>query len=454
MRNTSTGAYRVVDQTGVSGPVNVTGDGFSACYLAVAAIDDPASPYAFPYMLLNWNSINSSSLLSLGASPPSEAGSRSVLISVLDSALAGYAGLAGTSVATPAKDDGSSALVSFSQWSGFYRNADAVGGVRVLSMGAGDSIVQPTFGVDVAVDGGDGLDTLMFATRRYDSTISADYLKGRIPSWDVANQGFEGRAFLENVYDFSTYPSYSSGHWFFEPVSGRNKIKYAVYITEDMFFTARLSRIDGLDNSELLFQHGGIYAVGSVQFADINGDGYRDMILQGADNRFWVAESNGSVFRDSHFVAAHGGDFNPDKITYADVDGDRRVDLIYQGDDNRFWVGYSNGVDFGDAQLAAVHTADRFGQGRAHFADFDADGRTDLMYQGAHDSYTLYAANGSTGNGSMGIDAGRAFLNMPFQATEGEVAFADISGDGRPDLIRINAKHELWLSVTGSDTFI
>lgn len=552
-RDASTGAYTVVGQATASGSVGFGGDGSSTYYLAVAAADDPSFAYAFPYLLMGWGYPNYSWFSETGAYGATYAGARNTMSGILNGALAEYGSLAGSTAATPAKDSGASALIAHDSYTGYFHDSDTTNGVRVLSMGAGDSIVRPELGIDVAVDGGDGLDTLMFPSRRHDAHIAADYTETGTNRDPVAHSGFEGMAFLESVYDNSRGASaseaYGPGHWFFEDVIRVDGMADAVYVSTTMSVGGRPSRGTGLDDTYSSVQHGGSFVAGAVQFADIDGDGYTDLILQGndnrfwanfggssgltspaelvaehggtpdvdavhyvdmtgdgkadlimqgldnrfwmsaggtdgfgtptlvaehggpyspdqvsfgdfdgdglsdllfqgVDNRFWVALSDGTTFGDSFLVAEHGGEFNPDKVNFADVNGDGRVDLIYQGDDNRFWVGYSDGTDFGDAELAATHSADAFGKGKAYFADFDADGMTDLMYQGEHDAFTLYTANGTTG-----FDEGRAFLNLPFEATDGEVAFADISNDGRPDLIRITADNNVWLSITGTDTF-
>src|SRR5437762_1883531 len=75
-------------------------------------------------------------------------------------------------------------------------------------------------------------------------------------------------------------------------------------------------------------QHGGTFTAGQPQYADVNGDGLADLILQSNDNRFFVSPSTGDGFSAPMQWMQHGGTFTPGQAQYADVNGDSKYDLL------------------------------------------------------------------------------------------------------------------------------
>ena len=100
-------------------------------------------------------------------------------------------------------------------------------------------------------------------------------------------------------------------------------------------------------------QHGGTFTAGQAQYADGNGDGLNDLILQSNDNRFFVSTSTGSGFTAAADWGDLGGTFTAGQAQYADANGDRKFDLLFQGNDNKEYLSLSSGSGFGAPTLVA-----------------------------------------------------------------------------------------------------
>jgi len=232
--------------------------------------------------------------------------------------------------------------------------------------------------------------------------------------------------------------------------------------------------------------HGGTFERGRVQYADIDGDGYADLIAQyttakavgpsanglQADGKpfqgFWVnwgSESAG--FKPGSLeIATHGGSFQEGQVQYADIDGDGRDDLVMQatgfaiGDDGQplqgFWVSTSTGSGFGNPYLAINDHAGPYMRGQAQYADINADGRDDLMVQlteGTEQAIYVSLSNLDAGEGRYEWDAPvrAAAFNGSYQ--EGQVHYADINGDNRADLVAQDDSNHFRVAFSNGATF-
>jgi FG-GAP-like repeat len=100
-------------------------------------------------------------------------------------------------------------------------------------------------------------------------------------------------------------------------------------------------------------QHGGTFTPGQAQYADVNGDGRADLIMQGNNNSFYVSLSTGSGFTAPVQWMQHGGSFIAGQAQYADVNGDGKCDLLFQGNDNKEYLSLSTGSSFGAPTVVA-----------------------------------------------------------------------------------------------------
>ncbi|SCG57612.1 Repeat domain-containing protein [Micromonospora echinaurantiaca] len=190
----------------------------------------------------------------------------------------------------------------------------------------------------------------------------------------------------------------------------------------------------------------GINVVEQTEYADIDGDGRRDLIgvsgpnndLTAYRNQGWSASSGVIVGWDRKSLVSGFGDAS--RTTFADIDGDGRADLISVSGPNNDITAYrnqgwnsANGVIVGwDRKLLASGFGSLDG---LKFADIDGDRRADLIATtGANNDVTVYRNQGW--NASSGVIVGwdRKPLVSGFGGSL-EFDFADIDGDRRADLV-------------------
>ena len=137
----------------------------------------------------------------------------------------------------------------------------------------------------------------------------------------------------------------------------------------------------------------------------------------------------------------YGGTFQAGKAQYADVNADGNADLIYQESDNQFWVSLSTGTGF-TAPTVWVDHGNFFELGQAQYADLNGDGKADLVFQ-ATDNKFWVSLSTSTGfiPPAMWLQHGGTF-----QA--GMMRYVDLNGDGRADLIMQGTDNKFWVSLS------
>ncbi|WP_159107379.1 VCBS repeat-containing protein [Azospirillum sp. B506] len=193
-----------------------------------------------------------------------------------------------------------------------------------------------------------------------------------------------------------------------------------------------------------MLQQGGNFIRGQAQYADVNGDGRADLIFQGNDNSFKLSLSNGSGFDTPVSVLQEGGSFVRGQAQYADMNGDGKADLIFQGNDNTFNVALSTGTGFASPFVAMAHGGGTtFVEGQARYADVNADGRADLIFQDNDNTFWVSVSDGASFAGMTktfaALDHGGSFVL-------GQAGFADFNGDGRSDLMFQSTDNRFWLS--------
>ena len=174
--------------------------------------------------------------------------------------------------------------------------------------------------------------------------------------------------------------------------------------------------------------------VGALAMADLNGDGYADLLVSYSDDdsspttAVYLGSGNGTF-------SAHAG-YAAWALAVADLDGDGTRDVVawsYSGlrvsiNDGKGTFGRASSLDVGRRTAGSVAVA-----------DLDGDGTPDLVTN--RGSVML-----GTGHGVFG----EAVAYVP--ATSGGVAVADLNGDGHPDLVFASGALTIRLNA-GDGTF-
>ena len=191
-----------------------------------------------------------------------------------------------------------------------------------------------------------------------------------------------------------------------------------------------------------------------VRFADLDGDGKTDLVYVEPDGsvRAWhnVAGFAAMPWGGDSVVIGTGFTGDPLEVQFADLDGDGKADLVFDHSDGTVqawhnaagfaampWGGDSVTIATGMTNAAALH-----------FADLDADGKADLVYD--QPDGTVQAWHNAAGFAAMpwGGDSVTIATGMTDAAA---LRFADLDGDGKSDLVydHSDGTVQAWHNVAG-----
>ena len=195
-----------------------------------------------------------------------------------------------------------------------------------------------------------------------------------------------------------------------------------------------------------------LFAVGvapsSVALFDLDGDGRRDIITVNPGNNTVSVLLNlgaGSFAPAVNYGA--GGD--PRDVAFADVNGDGRTDMVVADfGDQGFSVLLGNGAGgFGSAatrQLGSQITS-------LQLADLNGDGRTDLVTANVTSNEVfVLLGNGNGLFGPYGQFGPAPWPSYAVGAAPGKVVLADVTNDGRLDIITTSAVNGSVTVLTGN----
>ncbi|WP_202840255.1 FG-GAP repeat domain-containing protein [Luteimonas saliphila] len=191
---------------------------------------------------------------------------------------------------------------------------------------------------------------------------------------------------------------------------------------------------------------------------DVTGNGWPD-IVQPARGGYW--RNDGGTLTWVAVPAFVGGSFM--QMLLADLDNDGDLDLFYL-DGNQFSASnrgllYRNNGSGGFSDVSSASGLSGIAAsdyGNIIAADFDNDGRQDLMVSGVGDSVRIYRNNGNmTFSASTTTNFGQASGDAAggWQSGKPRADVADFDNDGRLDIVKTQFQSNLglWRNTTNTD---
>jgi len=177
----------------------------------------------------------------------------------------------------------------------------------------------------------------------------------------------------------------------------------------------------------------GVY-VSSIAFADVDGDNDQDVLITGNNNsgtiaKLYTNDGNGgySLVSGTPFDGVYLG-----SIAFADVDGDNDQDVLITGYNNTEYIAklYTNDGN-GGYSLVSGTPFDGVNNSSIAFADVDGDNDQDVLITGYSNSGQIANLYTNDGNGGYSLVSG-----TPFEGVYGgSIAFADVDGDNDQDVL-------------------
>ncbi len=180
-----------------------------------------------------------------------------------------------------------------------------------------------------------------------------------------------------------------------------------------------------------------------VAIGDLDGDGKPDLLVinygSNAVSVFRNTSTSGSITSGSFATKV---DFttgtNPFAVATGDVDGDGKLDVVVANSNSNTISVFRNTSSPGSVSFAAkVDFTTGNSPASVAIGDVDADGKPDIIVAN-YGSSTVSVLKNTSSPGSITTSSLAAKVDFPTGTLPYGVAFGDIDGDGKPDLVIAN----------------
>ncbi len=233
---------------------------------------------------------------------------------------------------------------------------------------------------------------------------------------------------VTDLADFNTDPSGDYGDW----AKSVGADSFAAFATTGVVNPVTAADLTALDVIGWDRAPGKAPAV-----ADVNGDGFSDIVWQNTNGQAAIWTVNGFSQTGGAQVGGNPGPSWHLKAS-ADFDGDGKADLLWQNDSGQAAIWTMNGfTQVGGAQVGGnpgptwhVKAA----------ADFNGDGKADILWQNDNGQVAIWTMDGlnQTGSAIVGGNPGPSWH---------VVGTGDFNGDGKADILwqNDNGQAAIWL---------
>ncbi len=269
---------------------------------------------------------------------------------------------------------------------------------------------------------------------------------------DVNNDGWDDIVFNGNYGDVWTILSLGNGS-FGSGIGTWGPETHAIFLADidgDGFVDLIRHNVNGtvyscLSNGNGSFQssgygvHTGMGGVGEgrIMIADLNGDGYSDLIKLNTYGTAYTYLAQGDGTFSSSYKTVSGLS-TPGYNTFSEINGDGLADIVVNDTVGHGYTYLSKGDGSFSLQGNAIPNgvSDNMGMG-----DVNGDGLLDIVQSDGYNNYTFI----SNSNGTF-----RSPITAYGPGGSGQVYLADVNGDGMADLIK-DGVDRVYVSLAQSD---